>query len=1179
MTKYLISILLLALSLTLKAQTNYDALYNQGLKQQREEQYYPAIQSYSAAIGFTTDKVKIDKAKTRIGECADKLNKLKIEALQAKNKAEEQTKIAEQEKQKAQAALENAAKMQQKAETAMFDRAVKERNVEWKGYSGYAQSEREQILNEITYLNFSGYALLRLPREVIECKNLKNINLLQNPDFTKIQWDSCFQILSKLPLSEIWVSIYDLDSIPQNYWSHVTGIELLQSNGHKIRTIPTNIIAQKQLRWFKINADQFLNNDLKQLPTGLCELTNLQYLELIYAGIDSLPKEFGNLKMLEELKLSNNSLTTIPSEIKQLTKLQYLSLDHNQLNNLPSEIGDLCKLKSLNLNYNHLIVLPTEIGKLKNLNTLSLQWNKLITLPVEIGNLGIIQILDLRNNNLTDIPVEIGNLLWLEKIYLSGNKDLKTEIISNAFANYSKIFHLTVEENFYNEKFDGLYIIIDRHNFIPSEIGRLKMLKSLNLNNCKLTIFPSEICNLKKLTSINLQGNQLISLPKEIIKLKNLKELNIRNNPIFYLPNFSRKLSKRINLFADYSDNEYFDLDNSVYLDLSNRHLIKIPPEIGNLKQIETLILENNQLKTLPPEIGNLNQLEKLDLRNNQLSCLPIECGNLMKLHTLLLAGNDLTIINSICETFSNFPKKIRIHGTPYSSSDENVLNIQFSSLKNISLEISNLINLTSIDIEGNELEYLCNALVNYSKFVHLSTDINAENSNENVLLVRVHNLRKFPSNIGKIDKLQYVYLKGDIDIHLDSICCAFQYLPKKIHLTTRKIPIDFDENVLIIEIAKLKNVLAEFCNLPNLTGIDLSENDLTSLPSAILKCTNLTNLCLNSNKLTTLPSEINNLTYLTTLSLENNKLTSIPVEIEKLYNLKKLSLDNNLLMTLPYQIGNLKNLTTLTLSNNKLTSIPTEIFQLTDLKKFELGGNRFVKFPNGLGKLSKLQVLGLNGINYTAIKNEIVQLTSLQELDLSNSLILNLPSEILQLANLEKLNIGLNLISTLPSELSRLNKLQNLVISGNRISTFPNVIFNLPQLNSLDIGLNMITSLPVKMKKIKKLYIDIDRNPLSVNSYNLVTWMMYKGYWKLPVLQNKPVNIYLEINWASSLIFQNEYQQAEEILLKFKDKKMNEMETGAQFVLHQLQRMEDAGFIPPQYMEDVEKIRKLMKE
>ena len=69
-----------------------------------------------------------------------------------------------------------------------------------------------------------------------------------------------------------------------------------------------------------------------------------------------------------------------------------------------------------------------------------------------------------------------------------------------------------------------------------------------------------------------------------------------------------------------------------------------IPPEIGELTNLEELSLENNQLSgPIPPEIGNLTNLEILDISHNQLSGpIPPEIGELTNLSTLDLASNNL---------------------------------------------------------------------------------------------------------------------------------------------------------------------------------------------------------------------------------------------------------------------------------------------------------------------------------------------------------------------------------------------------------------------------------------------------------------------------------------------------------------------------------------------------------
>ena len=71
-------------------------------------------------------------------------------------------------------------------------------------------------------------------------------------------------------------------------------------------------------------------------------------------------------------------------------------------------------------------------------------------------------------------------------------------------------------------------------------------------------------------------------------------------------------------------------------LDLSDKRLKFLPPEIGKLKNLTKLYLSNNQLTTLPPEIGNLKNLNYLDLESNPIENLPSEVIQLKQLNLSL---------------------------------------------------------------------------------------------------------------------------------------------------------------------------------------------------------------------------------------------------------------------------------------------------------------------------------------------------------------------------------------------------------------------------------------------------------------------------------------------------------------------------------------------------------------
>ena len=78
---------------------------------------------------------------------------------------------------------------------------------------------------------------------------------------------------------------------------------------------------------------------------------------------------------------------------------------------------------------------------------------------------------------------------------------------------------------------------------------------------------------------------------------------------------------------------------------IDGNRLTTLPPEIGQLTNLQTLSLGGNQLTTLPPEIGQLTNLQTLLIDGSQLTTLPPEIGQLTNLELLWLHGNQLTTL------------------------------------------------------------------------------------------------------------------------------------------------------------------------------------------------------------------------------------------------------------------------------------------------------------------------------------------------------------------------------------------------------------------------------------------------------------------------------------------------------------------------------------------------------
>ncbi|KAG0207337.1 hypothetical protein BGX28_001387 [Mortierella sp. GBA30] len=110
-----------------------------------------------------------------------------------------------------------------------------------------------------------------------------------------------------------------------------------------------------------------------------------------------------------------------------------------------------------------------------------------------------------------------------------------------------------------------------------------------------------------------------IRIPVEIGFLRNLTLLDLSKNRLTSLPETIKHLSKLVDL------------------KLSFNQLESIPAGIGGLTKLAALYLDNNRLESIPSHIGQIKGLVNLDLSDNPITVLPAEVGKLQFLRRLKL--------------------------------------------------------------------------------------------------------------------------------------------------------------------------------------------------------------------------------------------------------------------------------------------------------------------------------------------------------------------------------------------------------------------------------------------------------------------------------------------------------------------------------------------------------------
>ncbi len=319
-----------------------------------------------------------------------------------------------------------------------------------------------------------------------------------------------------------------------------------------------------------------------------------------------------------------------------------------------------------------------------------------------------------------------------------------------------------------------------------------------------------------------------------------------------------------------------------------------IPPELGDLVNLQELVLNNNDLTgAIPTELGTLANLRELDLRYNDLTgAIPPELGDLESLERLTLHEN------------------------------------YFSG--GIPPELGDLANLRELDLRNNDLSGAIppelGGLPNLEIFDLASNRLTGA----------------IPPELGGLVSLRILLLASNWRREDD----VGGFNPGLIGA----IPPELGNLRNLESLSLYRNGLRgtippELGSLANLVDLVLGENELTgTIPPELGSLANLKRLNLRVNDLVgAIPPELGSLANLDRLHLNYNDLTgAIPPELGSLASLTELDLNyNDLTGAIPPELGSLANLEELGIARNRLSGpVPPEFGGLAGLLRLELSGN-----------------------------------------------------------------------------------------------------------------------------------------------------------------------------------------------------------------------------------------------
>lgn len=199
-------------------------------------------------------------------------------------------------------------------------------------------------------------------------------------------------------------------------------------------------------------------------------------------------------KSKRKLNLSRQGLKEIPSYVFEMKDLEVLRLYENEISELAEELGKLKKLKKLYIGKNKLEYLPSVLGELESLELLSVQYNEIDSISPDLANAKQLTQLIVNNNRLKTLPAFIGDLPELKNLRLNFNE---LEVIHDSVFNATSLEFISLNRNFLDS--------------IPSTISQCSNLREIHMINAgSLVQLPESLCDLRRMDILEVDKQVVI---------------------------------------------------------------------------------------------------------------------------------------------------------------------------------------------------------------------------------------------------------------------------------------------------------------------------------------------------------------------------------------------------------------------------------------------------------------------------------------------------------------------------------------------------------------------------------------------------------------------------------------------------------------------------------------------
>ena len=261
--------------------------------------------------------------------------------------------------------------------------------------------------------------------------------------------------------------------------------------------------------------------------------------------------------------------------------------------------------------------------------------------------------------------------------------------------------------------------------------------------------------------------------------------------------------------------------------------------------------------------------------------------------------------------------------------------------------------------------------------------------------------------------------------------------------------------------------------------------------------------LNLTNSQLTRIPSSIRRCKHLKELNLEGNNIKHIPRWIMKLDSLEEISLNFNQLKLNRSDIRHLSKVKQILLGGNGIKKLPKNIGQLR-CEGMNLGKNKLHTLPHSFAQLNHMKSLIFYENEFEEIPEALIDFKNLKHLDFYKNNITEIPDFVGNMENLQQLFLSFNKIEEIPDTLRNLKRLKYFYIHHNELHFLPEWITEMDSIERFGIGYNHLLELPdvSKMKSLKDF--DCEHNLLERFPWEL----MEKPDMEMIILRDNDFNL-----------------------------------------------------------------------